>query len=235
MNFYRNVTELFSKLDVLEILTEMSLDELIDKLKAGWTLKPPRKTMTVEEFVKLCEEMEDERMSNYDYLIKDLDEVMEKNRESRRETNDMLNRVRGILTRQNTVEYERGLEDIWDALKLIVSCDVYAIFPEIQEREAARLDYFVPFMLRNYSPREIIKRVKDFREKKDCEPAVGDIVHIVYDEDSSVNGMLIKLDDFSCLLVDESQTFRKIYRDRIKLMYHIGKRVNIKEIVGGLG
>lgn len=68
---------------------------------------------------------------NNEKLIQELDDFMQMNRKLRQEGNDTLCKIRGALTKKQSDDYNRGLEDVWELCRAIylnphdggISCD----------------------------------------------------------------------------------------------------------------
>ncbi len=122
---------------------------------------------------------------NNERLVKQIDEFMALNRQCRQDGNDILNKVRGVLTKHNSDEYERGLKDCWELTRAITfEPDVGGMsYEDIWDCFGVEsiLDIFD-----KYSVSDAVKTYKEYmkekEEKKKAEESKlvhGDVVKVV--------------------------------------------------------
>lgn len=120
-------------------------------------------------------------------LIKDLEEVMESNRNARRASNDILSRVRNALLKADSDSkkvYERGCEDVWEFCRKLELAENKGGFNLDMQKEVFgdHCDYLIQNIVLNYKTyKEALAKVEAYEQKKKEEAEqnriiIGDIV-----------------------------------------------------------
>ena len=95
-------------------------------------------------------------------LIKRIDEAIRRNRADKAELNDILHKVKDQLESKGKADYERGMNDIWKALK---ECGRMPAEERAHEYRCATLTT----MLFAYSPQEFLAKTEEYKKKEEEE------------------------------------------------------------------
>lgn len=139
---------------------------------------------------------------NKEQLIKQIDEFMELNRQCRQDGNDILNRVRGVLTKKNSDDYEKGLNDAWE-LAQIIGGTSHPGFYDIDELN----DIFgwddTADIFDHFSYAEALAKVQEYEKKKEEEMnklTPGDVVEVHNMTYGDCKAIFVKYEDDDIIL-----------------------------------
>lgn len=142
---------------------------------------------------------------NNEKLVKQIDEFMALNRQCRQDGNDLLNKVRGVLTKSNSDEYERGLNDAWELARKICDEIINGGYTSTELRNifgsASTSNVF------HYTYQEALAKVEEYEKKKTGEaikPVRGDVVKVTAkDNTHGYNGVYLGQNEhYIYILVD---------------------------------
>ena len=130
---------------------------------------------------------------NNEKLIQQLDEFMALNRRCRQDGNDLLNELRGILTKNDPDEYNRGLNDAWELAQRIggvKKSDAYHVW-ELEEI------FGTAYVFDDFTFQQALEKVEAYEKKKAEEETKlepGDVVTVDSMTYGSYKGIIEKVD-----------------------------------------
>ena len=167
---------------------------------------------------------------NNEQLIKQVDELIGMHRQLKTDGNDILSKVRSVLTKKSSDDYERGLNDAWElARKIGGSVDLggyncaqmYEIFNS--SNTCTIFD--------KYSCQEALAKVQEYEKKKAEEAKLkpGDYVTYSVGDEIHTAILLDECDDHYWVLSEKYTCPQRLWNMDFQLN-KTGKHVNLEDL-----
>ena len=131
----------------------------------------------------------------------------------------------GAAELREKLEYQRGLDDAWEAAKKLSWAEKYGGYGDRLDEVFDRTDTF-DFL--EYSPNEAIAKLKAYEEQNTADDIkVGDVVFLI---ECGMKYIVTSVDceDESCIIMSKNGGFIKAYKCEL---HKTGKHINIEKIL----
>ena len=172
---------------------------------------------------------------NNEQLIKQIDELIGIHRQLKTDGNDILSKVRSVLTTKSSDDYKKGLNDAWELAQKIGGVN----HPDYYGGEELR-DIFgsvnCTHVFNHYSYSKALAKVQEYEKKKAEESKLvpGDVVEFESMCYGLIKGIFIKYENNDSKILTR-QGAVTLSGNNVWKITKTGDHVDISELIGVLG